>query len=69
MGIYAIYFTWNDGTEDTDIIVGASLRNKVINNLLDRVDEDGKKTFIKISYCRIYKGGYGKRIMMRGERI
>ena len=51
---YAIYFTWNDGTEDSCIEYGAKSRNITINELLAN-DE-----IIKVSYCKIYKSGeYG----------
>lgn len=52
---YAVYFTWNDGTEDTFNCKDAGDRNLNIKNMVSR----GK--FKKISYCRIYANGeYGK---------
>lgn len=52
---YAIYFMWDDGTEDSFIEHNAERKNISINELLNR-DE-----IIKISFCKIYKSGeYGK---------
>lgn len=52
---YAIYFTWNDGTQDTFNCVDAEDRDMNIKNMISR------KEFKEISYCRIYRNGeYGK---------
>ena len=52
---YAVYFTWNDGTEDTFNCKDAEDRNLNIKNMVSR------KKKKKISYCRIYANGeYGK---------
>lgn len=51
---YAIYFTWNDGFEDSFNVCGAKERNMNIKDMLVRKD------FKAISYCRIYASGeYG----------
>lgn len=51
---YAIYWTWNDDTEDTDIADSAKERDIAIKDMLNR------KCFKKISYEKIYKNGeYG----------
>lgn len=53
--MYAIYFTWNDGTEDSFNVHNANERDMNIKDMLKRND------FIKIEYCKIYKSGeYGK---------
>lgn len=52
---YAIYFTWNDGTEDSFNVLDAKQRDMNIKAMIDRKD------FKSISYCRIYASGeYGK---------
>lgn len=54
---YAIYFTWNDGTEDSFNTVSAKDRDFNINNMLKR------KEFKHIAYSPIYTSGeYGKRV-------
>ena len=54
---YAIYFTWNDGFEDSFNVSSANERDMNIKNMIAR------KEFKSISYCRIYASGeYGKRI-------
>jgi len=54
---YAIYFTWNDGFEDTFNVYDAWERDSNIKDMIER------KEFKEISYCRIYANGeYGKRI-------
>lgn len=51
---YAVYFTWNDGFEDSFNVYNAKERDFNINNMLKRGD------FKSISYCRIYANGeYG----------
>ena len=53
---YAIYFTWNDGTEDSFNVNSAKERDMNIKNMI------GRKEFKSISYCPIYKSGeYGFR--------
>lgn len=54
---YAVYFTWNDGFEDSFNVDSALERDLNINDMIKRNE------FIKIEYCRIYANGeYGKRI-------
>ncbi len=51
---YAIYFTWNDGFEDTFNTDSAKERDMNIADMLRRKD------FKRINYCPIYKNGeYG----------
>lgn len=51
---YAIYWTWNDDTEDSGIVYSAKERDITIKDMLNR------KCFKKISYEKIYKNGeYG----------
>ena len=51
---YAIYFTWNDGTEDSFNVCNAKERDLNIKTMLARRD------FKSISFCKIYKNGeYG----------
>ena len=51
---YAIYFTWNDGFEDSFNVEDAKERDMNIKEMIDRQD------FKAISYCRIYASGeYG----------
>lgn len=51
---YAIYFTWNDGFEDTFNVENAKERNENIKEMIARKD------FKHICYCRIYANGeYG----------
>ena len=53
---YAIYFTWNDGFEDSFNVTDAKERDMNIKEMIDRKD------FKSISYCRIYANGeYGIR--------
>ena len=52
---YAVYFTWNDGFEDSFNVDSAKERDINIKDMIDR------KEFKSISYCRIYANGeYGK---------
>ena len=52
---YVVYFTWNDGFEDSFNVADAKERDMNIINMIDR------KEFKSISYCRIYSNGeYGK---------
>lgn len=54
---YAVYFTWNDGIEDTMNVYDREDRDLNIKDMIERKD------FISISYCYIYANGeYGKRI-------
>ncbi len=48
---YAIFFMWNDGFRDTDDIVGAKNRDRVIKDMIDRNE------FCEISYQAKYKNG------------
>ncbi len=51
---YAIYFTWNDGFEDSFNVPDAKERDLNIKEMLARGE------FKRISYCRIYASGeYG----------
>lgn len=51
---YAVYFTWNDGTEDSFNVQDAKDRDMNIKDMIDR------KEFKEISYCKIYANGeYG----------
>lgn len=51
---WAVYFTWNDGTEDTFNVETAKERDKNIREMIHRGD------FKEIRYCRIYASGeYG----------
>lgn len=52
---YAIYFTWNDGTEDSFNVYDAQERDLNIKEMTARGD------FKEISYCKIYANGeYGR---------
>ena len=52
---YAVYFIWNDGTEDSFNVDSAKERDLNINEMIAR------KEFKRICYCRIYANGeYGK---------
>ena len=54
---YAIYFTWNDGFEDSFNVVDAKERDKNIRDMIKRGE------FKEIRYCRIYASGeYGREI-------
>ena len=54
---WAVYFTWNDGTEDSFNCTDAKERDMNIKEMIARKD------FKAISYCRIYADGeYGKDI-------
>ena len=54
---WAVYFTWNDGTEDSFNTTDAKDRDFNIKEMLER------KEFKAISYCRIYASGeYGRHI-------
>lgn len=54
---YAVYFTWNDGTEDSFNVLDAKERDLNIKDMLQRGD------FKEIRYCRIYASGeYGREI-------
>ena len=60
---YAVYFTWNDGTEDTFNCDSALERNMNIQNMINR-DE-----FKYIAWCKIYASGeYGKLIIVKNNR-
>lgn len=51
---YAIYFTWNDGDEDSFNVYSAKERDVNIKEMIDRKD------FKSIEYCPIYTNGeYG----------
>lgn len=51
---YAVYFTWNDGTDDSFNVDNAEERDLTIKNLINR------KEFKRIRYCKIYSSGeYG----------
>ena len=51
---YAIYFTWNDGFEDSFNVSDAKERDMNIKEMKSR------KEFKSISWCRIYANGeYG----------
>lgn len=55
MSRYAIYFTWNDGFEDSFNVESAKERDMNIKQMISR------KEFKSISYSRIYNSGeYGK---------
>lgn len=52
---YAIYFTWNDGFEDSFNVDNARERDENIKHMIFRGD------FTEIKYCPIYASGeYGK---------
>lgn len=54
---YAVYFTWNDGTEDSFNATDAQERDISIKEMKARRD------FKEINWCRIYANGeYGKRV-------
>lgn len=54
---YAIYFTWNDGFEDSFNVPNAKERDLNIRQMIAR------KEFKRIRFCRIYASGeYGKEI-------
>lgn len=54
---YAVYFTWNDGTEDSFNVYSAKERDMNIKEMIERGD------FKKISWCKIYSNGeYGGQI-------
>jgi hypothetical protein len=54
---YAIYFTWNDGFEDSFNVDSAKERDMNIKEMVERKD------FKEICYSRIFANGeYGKRI-------
>lgn len=56
---YAVYFTWNDGTEDSFNCENAKERDLNIRDMLK------SNNFRYIAYERIYKSGeYGKRIVV-----
>lgn len=56
---YAIYFTWNDGTEDTFNVDTAKYRDLNIKNMIE-LDK-----FKRIAYRPIYKSGeYGQRTVV-----
>ena len=53
---YAVYFTWNDGFEDSFNVDSAKERDTNIKDMIAR------KEFKSISYCRIYANAeYGMR--------
>lgn len=52
---YAVYFMWNDGTEDSFNVDSAEERDMNIKEMITRGE------FKHISYCRIYANSeYGK---------
>ena len=54
---YAVYFTWNDGFQDTFNCETAKERDANIKQMIARKD------FKEIRYCRIYSNGeYGKTV-------
>ena len=56
---YAVYFTWNDGVEDSFNVFDAKERDTNIKDMIKRGD------FKAIRYCRIYSNGeYGKEIVV-----
>jgi hypothetical protein len=51
---YAVYFTWNDGFEDSFNCADAKERDMNIKEMIER------KEFKSIEWCRIYASGeYG----------
>ena len=51
---YAVYFTWDDGTDDSFNCETARERDMNIKDMISR------KCFKRIEYCRIYASGeYG----------
>ena len=53
---FAIYFTWNDGTEDSFNVDSKEVRDLNIKNMIERNE------FKSISYSRIYANGeYGSK--------
>jgi len=58
---YAIYFTWNDGFEDSFNVADAKERDMNIRDMIKRGE------FKEIRYCRIYASGeYGREIKVLG---
>lgn len=54
---YAIYFTWNDGTEDSFNVFNAKERDENIAEMIK------SGNFKEIYFCKIYRyGEYGKRV-------
>ena len=54
---YAVYFTWNDGFEDSFNVYDAKERDMNIKEMIERKD------FKRIEYCRIYANSeYGRHI-------
>lgn len=54
---FAIYFTWNDGQQDSFNVDSKEERELNIKEMIAR------KEFKSISYCRVYTNGeYGKKI-------
>lgn len=52
---YAVYFTWNDGFNDSFNVANAKERDLNIKEMIARGD------FKSISYCKIYASGeYGE---------
>ena len=49
---YAVYFIWNDGTEDSFNVNSARERDLNIKEMVAR-----RKEFKEISYCKIYANG------------
>ena len=63
---YAVYFIWNDGTEDSILCWDAKDRDMNIKDMIDRKD------FKFISWCRIDANGeYGidKVVLRDGRRV
>ena len=56
---YAVYFTWNDGFDDSFNVDSAKERDLCIKDMIVR------KEFKSISFCTIYANGeYGKTTMV-----
>lgn len=57
---WAIYFTWNDGTDDSVNAENAKERDAYVKDML------GSGNFKSIKYCRIYASGeYGVDIIVK----
>lgn len=61
---YAIYFTWNDGFQDSFNVSNAKERDMNIKEMIARNE------FKSISYCRIYASGeYGITTPVYNRRV
>jgi len=61
---YAIYFTWNDGFQDSFNVNNAKERDMNIKEMITRNE------FKSISYCRIYANGeYGITTTVYNRRV